>query len=356
MEVLSVILTPVVLCFSLPHCTEAVLEFVRHHSKYVEGVGAVCDYSLMDVAKHGHERFGAPNDGLALEIERPNDGKLEQSYFNFRQAYPNWEGNETEPYSTNSPSSNDNTNYMPAPTETVLGTIRNTIVKPRPIYTAISKTDDLDDENNYQEDPLIVKDDNRGKTIPGHWGKSISINGTNARSSDYADKLSSDDTNNKDINSNINADSSSDNVKSTNIYQNSNYFLPNKRELKNTVKQLLDNDDIDYNNTSYWLSRYRKDKLTDPLGLERSFNQSKLMLSGLNSTNPNLFDFSQLNSQLISGSLFNSTSMMSSPNEKSVGFSTPARTSPSYVNHTPLINNTIHSRKKEINRDMTESV
>eukprot|EP00595_Chromulina_sp_UTEXLB2642_P001546 CAMPEP_0196768236 /NCGR_PEP_ID=MMETSP1095-20130614/42498_1 /TAXON_ID=96789 ORGANISM="Chromulina nebulosa, Strain UTEXLB2642" /NCGR_SAMPLE_ID=MMETSP1095 /ASSEMBLY_ACC=CAM_ASM_000446 /LENGTH=279 /DNA_ID=CAMNT_0042137517 /DNA_START=1004 /DNA_END=1843 /DNA_ORIENTATION=- len=263
-----------------------------------------------------------------------------------------------EAYSTNSHSSNDNTNFMPTTNETIFSTIRNTIGKPRHNYAAISKSDELDVESNNQDinNPMIVKDDNRGKTIPGNWGKSISINDANDHSNDYGDRLSSNDINNEDININTNADSSSDNIKST-LYQNSNYFLPNKREFKFTIKQLLNDDDIDYDNRSYLLSRFRKDKQTDPIGFERSFNQSKLILSGL--TNPNIFDFSQLNSQLISGSLFNSTSMMSaspSANEKSVGFSSPTRTSPTYVNHTSPINYTIHSRKKEINRDMTESV
>ncbi len=44
MEVLSALLTPAILCFSLPRCAGAVLSFVREHTTYVDGVGAVCDY------------------------------------------------------------------------------------------------------------------------------------------------------------------------------------------------------------------------------------------------------------------------------------------------------------------------
>ena len=70
MELLSVVLTPAVLCFSLPACADSVLTFIRfasiffgsafvfslifsifnlsnpsrEHTKYVKGVGAVCDF------------------------------------------------------------------------------------------------------------------------------------------------------------------------------------------------------------------------------------------------------------------------------------------------------------------------
>lgn len=44
MELLSVVLTPAVLCFSLPACADSVLKFIREHTKHVRGVGAVCDF------------------------------------------------------------------------------------------------------------------------------------------------------------------------------------------------------------------------------------------------------------------------------------------------------------------------
>lgn len=92
MEVLSVVLTPLVLCFSLPRCAPQIIEFVRDHSRYVEGVGAVCDYSLFDFDRYGDERFGAPADGCVEASQRPEGGKMEQSYLNFQQAHPQWDG------------------------------------------------------------------------------------------------------------------------------------------------------------------------------------------------------------------------------------------------------------------------
>lgn len=42
----------------------------RDHSKFVDGVGAVCDYSLFDLEKYGNEKYGATVNGLADEADR----------------------------------------------------------------------------------------------------------------------------------------------------------------------------------------------------------------------------------------------------------------------------------------------
>jgi autophagy-related protein 9 len=94
MEVMSVVLTPLVLCFSLPSSASTIIDFFKDHSKYVEGVGAVCDYSLFDFDRYGDERYGAPAAGRMDESQRLQNGKLEASFFNFQNAHPNWEGDE----------------------------------------------------------------------------------------------------------------------------------------------------------------------------------------------------------------------------------------------------------------------
>lgn len=94
MEIFSVILTPIVLCFSLPQCSYDILHFIRDHTTYLDGVGAVCDYSLMELEKYGNEEYGtAVDSGKVNDKERPHDGKLEQSYISFQQQFPNWAGN-----------------------------------------------------------------------------------------------------------------------------------------------------------------------------------------------------------------------------------------------------------------------
>lgn len=70
MEMLSVILTPVVLCYSLPPCAPDILEFIRNHTTYVDGVGAVCDYSTFDLNKYGNEEYATnTKDSTTLEVK-----------------------------------------------------------------------------------------------------------------------------------------------------------------------------------------------------------------------------------------------------------------------------------------------
>lgn len=94
MEIFSVILTPIVLCFSLPKCSYDILHFIRDHTTYLDGVGAVCDYSLMELDKYGNEEYGTMVDrGKVSDEERPHDGKMEQSYLSFQKQFPTWPGN-----------------------------------------------------------------------------------------------------------------------------------------------------------------------------------------------------------------------------------------------------------------------
>ena len=51
-ELLSVVLTPIILCCSLPPCAPKIIAFVKQHSTYIPGMGAVVDYSLFDFDKY----------------------------------------------------------------------------------------------------------------------------------------------------------------------------------------------------------------------------------------------------------------------------------------------------------------
>lgn len=114
MEVLSVLLTPLVLCFSLPRCVPDLLLFIRRHTVYVDGVGDICDYSTFDFDTYGNAEYMSPVVGHAASQavassarqvayygerdtylnrnldDMPRDGKLEQSYMSFRQEHPDW--------------------------------------------------------------------------------------------------------------------------------------------------------------------------------------------------------------------------------------------------------------------------
>lgn len=58
-EMASILLTPFVLYFSLPYCTDAILDFVRDHTVFVEGVGDICSLANFDFEKHGNSKYGA---------------------------------------------------------------------------------------------------------------------------------------------------------------------------------------------------------------------------------------------------------------------------------------------------------
>lgn len=90
LELLSVIMTPIVLCFSMPNCVPNLLEFITKHAVHIEGVGDICDYACFDFTAYGDTRFGAERDGRA---DRPNNGKMEMSCLNFHLAHPKWDAN-----------------------------------------------------------------------------------------------------------------------------------------------------------------------------------------------------------------------------------------------------------------------
>lgn len=92
-EVVSVILTPAVLFFSLPRCAEDVVAFVRDFTVHVDGLGHVCGFSLFDFAKYGNPRFGAGS-GVEGESAPPamqsRNGKMEKSFISFQANHPEW--------------------------------------------------------------------------------------------------------------------------------------------------------------------------------------------------------------------------------------------------------------------------
>lgn len=62
--------------------------FYRKHTRIVDGIGAICDYSLLELDKYGDNQFGSVPEGAdASPLERLNFGKLEKSFLNFKQTY-----------------------------------------------------------------------------------------------------------------------------------------------------------------------------------------------------------------------------------------------------------------------------
>ncbi|KAI5124310.1 hypothetical protein M0805_008918 [Coniferiporia weirii] len=89
-ELLSVVITPFVLCFSLPNCAPAVVDFFREFTIHVDSLGYVCSFAVFDFKRHGNVNFGAP---MKVRDERflSKEGKMEKSFLNFKAANPEWQ-------------------------------------------------------------------------------------------------------------------------------------------------------------------------------------------------------------------------------------------------------------------------
>ncbi|KAG7448093.1 APG9-domain-containing protein [Guyanagaster necrorhizus] len=93
-EVLSVVLTPFVLWFSLPSCAPAIVDFFHEFTVHVDGRGYVCSFAEFNFERHGNVKFGAPAQNIDKRMIS-NEGKMEKSFLNFKAANPDW--NPTDP-------------------------------------------------------------------------------------------------------------------------------------------------------------------------------------------------------------------------------------------------------------------
>ncbi|KAG5636822.1 hypothetical protein H0H81_006738 [Sphagnurus paluster] len=88
-ELLSVVLTPFVLWFSLPDCAPAIIDFFREFSVHVDGRGYVCSFAEFNFDRHGNVKFGAPTQTRDKKMIS-NEGKMEKSFLHFKATNPDW--------------------------------------------------------------------------------------------------------------------------------------------------------------------------------------------------------------------------------------------------------------------------
>ena len=94
-EVLSIVITPFVLWFSLPKCSERIVDFFREFTIHVDGLGYVCSFAVFDFEKGGdnpqrqNKRLASEGLDLRDDYYSTKDGKLLASYYNFMDNYVN---------------------------------------------------------------------------------------------------------------------------------------------------------------------------------------------------------------------------------------------------------------------------
>ncbi|KAG0341864.1 autophagy protein atg9 [Podila horticola] len=94
LEFMSLALTPLILCLTLPKCSEKVVDFFREFTVHVDGVGYVCSFAVFDFKRHGNVKYGAPAAAVSDDRYISNEGKMEKSFLNFKQNNPDWEPND----------------------------------------------------------------------------------------------------------------------------------------------------------------------------------------------------------------------------------------------------------------------
>eukprot|EP00475_Leptophrys_vorax_P009260 TRINITY_DN16126_c0_g2_i1.p1 TRINITY_DN16126_c0_g2~~TRINITY_DN16126_c0_g2_i1.p1 ORF type:complete len:521 (+),score=120.48 TRINITY_DN16126_c0_g2_i1:292-1854(+) len=110
-EMVSIVLTPFALLFILPNRSAAILDFIQMHTKSIDGIGDVCDFSRFDLKRLGDVQFGSPPNATSVSdlkslreskfdraanallppgFSHAKDGKLEKSVLNFAMEHPSW--------------------------------------------------------------------------------------------------------------------------------------------------------------------------------------------------------------------------------------------------------------------------
>ena len=89
-EMLSIISTPFILWFSLPRCSDRLIDFFREFTVHVDGLGYVCSFAVFDFKKGANNSVKNINDAsenLREEYYSTKDGKMLASYYGFIDNY-----------------------------------------------------------------------------------------------------------------------------------------------------------------------------------------------------------------------------------------------------------------------------
>jgi autophagy-related protein 9 len=104
-EILSMVVTPFLLIFRLPNCSERIVDFFREFSIVVDGLGVTCSYSMfpfnkgtqnrannIPTAQPGGTRTNDPGSDPREDYFMAKDNKMLASYYGFLDTYANSSG------------------------------------------------------------------------------------------------------------------------------------------------------------------------------------------------------------------------------------------------------------------------
>ncbi|XP_023932449.1 autophagy-related protein 9A [Lingula anatina] len=89
-ELISPLVTPLILCFSIRHKAYDIVDFYRNFTVEVTGVGDVCSFAQMDIRKHGNPQWVKEEQTQADLYHQAEDGKAELSLMHFALTNPEW--------------------------------------------------------------------------------------------------------------------------------------------------------------------------------------------------------------------------------------------------------------------------
>ncbi|XP_054579040.1 autophagy-related protein 9A isoform X1 [Eptesicus fuscus] len=90
-ELLSPIVTPLILIFCLRPRALEIIDFFRNFTVEVVGVGDTCSFAQMDVRQHGHPQWLSAGQTEASVYQQAEDGKTELSLMHFAITNPGWQ-------------------------------------------------------------------------------------------------------------------------------------------------------------------------------------------------------------------------------------------------------------------------
>uniref|UniRef100_A0A3B3C3A2 Autophagy-related protein 9 n=1 Tax=Oryzias melastigma TaxID=30732 RepID=A0A3B3C3A2_ORYME len=90
-ELLSPVVTPIILIFSLRRKSLEIIDFFRNFTVEVVGVGDTCSFAQMDIRQHGHPAWMSEGKTEASIYQQAEDGKTELSLMHFAITNPHWQ-------------------------------------------------------------------------------------------------------------------------------------------------------------------------------------------------------------------------------------------------------------------------